>query len=113
MAVRSLSRALKSTIATGALALAVPGAALATPAQPDAGDAVAAQPAPVPQQAPTWPENPQVLTPPSSPAASPDTGFQWGDAGIGAGGALVVVLAAFGGGLAIRRRHVADPPLPA
>jgi len=113
MAVRSLSRALKSTIATGALALAVPGAALAMPAHPDAGDVVAAQPAPVPQQAPTWPVNPQVLTPPSSAVAQSDAGFQWDDAGIGAGGAFVVVLAAFGCGLAIRRRHVADPPLPA
>jgi hypothetical protein len=113
MPVRSLSRTLKSTVAAGALALALPGAALAIPAQPDPGDAVAAQPAPVPQQAPTWPKNPQVLTPPSSTTASADAGFQWDDAGIGAGGALVVVLAGFGGALVIRRRQVADPPLPA
>jgi len=135
MAVRSLSRALKSTIAVGALALAVPGAALAMPAQPSPGDPVGpvsgnvtagtdvaapdqqnpipAQPKPVPQQAPTWPANPQVLIPPSSSAAPSDAGFQWDDAGIGAGGAIVLVLAGFGGALAIRRRHVADPPLPA
>jgi len=68
----------------------------------------------VPQQAPTWPANPQVLTPSSSTTtSSADSGFQWDDAGIGAGGALVVVLAGFGGALAIRRRHMADPPLPA
>src|SRR3954468_12759646 len=113
MAIRSLSRTLKSTVATGVLALAVPGAALAMPAHPDAGDVVAAQPAPVPQQAPTWPVNPQVLTPPSSSVAQSDAGFQWDDAGIGAGGALVIVLAGFGGALAIRRRHVGAPPLPA
>jgi hypothetical protein len=135
MAVRSLSRAVKSTIAAGALALAVPGAALAMPAQPDPGTPVGpvsgnvtagtdvaapdqqspipAEPKQVPQQAPTWPANPQVLTPPSSSVASADAGFQWDDAGIGAGGALVVVLAGFGGALAIRRRHMADPPLPA
>ena len=136
MAVRSLSRAVKSTIAAGALALAVPGAALAMPAQPSPGDPVGpvsgnvttgtdvaapdqqnpipAEPKPVPQQAPTWPANPQVLTPSSSSTtSSADSGFQWDDAGIGAGGALVVVLAGFGGALAIRRRHAADPPLPA
>jgi hypothetical protein len=135
MAVRSLSRTLKSTVAAGAFALAVPGAALAMPAQPSPGDPVGpvsghatagtdvaapdqqnpipADPKPVPQQAPTWPANPQVLTPPASSVASADAGFQWDDAGIGAGGAVVVVLAAFGGALAIRRRHVTDPPLPA
>ncbi len=133
MAVRSLSRAVKSTIAAGALALAVPGAALAMPAQPSPGDPVSgnvttgtdvaapdqqnpipAEPKPVPQQAPTWPANPQVLTPSSSTTtSSADSGFQWHDAGNGAGGALVVVLAGFGGALAIRRRHMADPPLPA
>jgi len=135
MPVRSLSRALKSTVAAGALALAVPGAALAMPAPPGPGTPVGpasgnvtagtdvaapdqqnpipAEPKPAPQQAPTWPANPQVLTPTSSAAASADAGFQWDDAGIGAGGALVVALAGFGGALAIRRRHVADPPLPA
>jgi hypothetical protein len=135
MAVRSLSRAVKSTVAAGALALALPGAALARPAEPSPGDAVGpvsgnvtagtdvaapdqqnpipAEPKQVPQQAPTWPANPQVLTPPSSSAVSADDGFQWDDAGIGAGGALVVVLAGLGGAMALRRRHVADPPLAA
>lgn len=135
MPVRSLSRTLKSGAAAGALTLALSAPALAVPAAPDPGspagvtsghvtagtdvaapdqqNPIPAEPKPVPQQAPTWPENPQVLTPPSSPPASADAGFQWDDAGIGAGGALVVALAAFGGGLAIRRRHVADPPLPA
>jgi len=135
MPVRSLSRTLKSTVAAGALALVVPGAALAMPAQPDPGspagvasghvtagtdvaapdqqNPIPAEPKPVPQQAPTWPEHPQVLTPPSSTTASADAGFQWDDAGIGAGGALIVVLAGFGGAVAFRRRHVADPPLPA
>jgi hypothetical protein len=35
MPVRSLSRALKSTVAAGALALAIPGAAFAMPASPN------------------------------------------------------------------------------
>jgi hypothetical protein len=135
MPVRTLSRALKSTAAAGVLALAIPGAALAMPATPQAGTpapnasgnvtagtdvASPDQQAPIPQsnpvaqQAPTWPENPQVLHRPvaaSAPSASDD--FQWDDAGIGAGGALVVVLAGLGGALALRRRHVADPPLAA
>jgi hypothetical protein len=135
MPVRSLSRAVRTTAAAGALALAVPGAALALPASPDpgtpvgpvsghvtAGTDVAAPDQqnpiphvrePVPQQAPTWPVNPQTLTPPKPASASAGSDFQWDDAGIGAGGALVVVLAGLGGTLAIRRRHVADPPLPA
>jgi hypothetical protein len=135
MQVRSLSRTMKSAVAAGVLALAVPGAALAVPAPPDSGTPAAtvsgnttagtdvaapdqqnpipAEPKPVPQQAPTWPENPQVLTPTSSTAASADGGFEWDDAGIGAGGALVVVLAGLGGVMALRRRHVADPPLAA
>jgi len=135
MQVRSLSRTMKSTLAAGMLALAVPGAALAMPAPPGPGDPVGpvsgnvtagtdvaapdqqapipAQPKPVPQQAPTWPENPQVLTPTAATVASADDGFQWDDAGIGAGGALVVVLAGLGGVVVFRRRHEADPPLPA
>jgi hypothetical protein len=132
MPVRSLSRAVRTTAAAGALALAVPGAALAMPASPDPGTPVSGNVTagtdvaapdqqnpiphvrePVPQQAPTWPVNPHALTPPKTASASAGSDFQWGDAGIGAGGALVVVLAGLGGTLAIRRRHVADPPLPA
>jgi hypothetical protein len=143
MPVRSLSRALKSGAAAGALTLAVSGTALAIPAVPDAGmpgfnvsgnvtnasgnvttgtdvaapdqqNPLPVQVKPVPQQAPTWPVNAQVLHRPvaaSTPSASDD--FQWDDAGIGAGGALVVVLAGLGGVMALRRRHVADPPLAA
>jgi len=136
MPIRSLSRALKATVATGALALAIPGAALAMPASPQAGEPTAnasgnvtpgtdvaapdqqnpvpPETKPVPQQAPTWPTNPQTLHRPvaaSAPSANDD--FQWDDAGIGAGGALVVVLAGVGGVMALRRRNVAEPPLAA
>jgi hypothetical protein len=136
MSVRPLSRAIGAVAAAGALTLATAGAALAVPASPDigtpgvtmggsgnitSGTDVAApdqqNPIPAPVQAkiaapPTWPVNPQTLTP---VAASPsvDTGFQWDDAGIGAGGALIVVLAGLGGAMAFRRRTVADPPLAA
>jgi hypothetical protein len=133
MPVRSLSRALKSTVATGVVALAIPGAALAMPAEPQpaaptpnasgnvttgtdvaAPDQQAPVSQPVAQQAPTWPENPQVLhRPVAASAPSANDGFKWEDAGIGAGGALVVVLAGLGGVMVLRRRHVADPPLAA
>src|SRR3954454_25400178 len=136
MSVRTLSRTLAATGAAGVLTLAMAGAALAVPAPPDigtpgvtmggsgnitAGTDVAApdqqNPIPAPVQPktappPTWPVNPQALTPVAS-SPSVDTGFQWDDAGIGAGGALIVVLAGFGGAMAFRRRTVVDPPLAA
>jgi hypothetical protein len=131
MSARSLSRALALSCT---LALAAAGTAIADPnpngavlfpnasGNVTAGTDVAArdqqnpipESKPVPQQAPTWPENPQVLHRPvavSTPSANDD--FQWGDAGIGAGGALVVVLAGLGGAMALRRRNVAEPPLAA
>jgi hypothetical protein len=125
----------KSVAAGGALTLALAGPALAMPAGPDhaskyvppsgnvtSGTDVAAPDQqnpvtpvtrPVPQQAPTWPVNPQVLHR-SVAASTPTSGddFQWDDAGIGAGGALLIVLVGLGGVMALRRRHV-DPPLPA
>jgi hypothetical protein len=129
MPVRSLSRVL----ALGCtLALAAAGTAVADPnpqitpgnvtpgtdvAAPDQQNPILPESKPVPQQAPTWPAHPHVLrhttvaASTSTPSASDD--FQWDDAGIGAGGALVVVLAGLGGAMALRRRHVADPPLAA
>jgi hypothetical protein len=62
---------------------------------------------PVPQP-PTWPENPQPLPPPQ-PSSSSDSGFQWDDAGIGAGGALVVALTGFGAAI-VRRRNTGALP---
>ena len=134
MPVRSLSRALTSSVATGVLTLAVSGTALAMPATPScdcsargtaqtsgnltSGTDVAApdQQNPIPaQRTPVARHAPAPTSHLQSPTAvpSPHAGFQWDDAGIGAGGALVVVLAGLGGTLAIRRRHVADPPLAA
>jgi hypothetical protein len=122
MPVRSLSRAFRTTVAAGALTLAVSGTALAMPAgnytsgtdvaAPDQQNPIPQTRGPVAQQAPTWPLHPETLTPPQTAAGS-GSDFQWDDAGIGAGGALVVVLAGLGGTLAIRRRHVSDPPLAA
>jgi hypothetical protein len=137
MSVRSLSGQLGAVAAAGVLTLATAGAAVASPARDCAcggarvaesasgnvtsGTDVAAPdqqnptPAPVkPKIAapPTWPVNPQTLTPPAS-SPSADAGFQWDDAGIGAGGALLVVIVGAGGAMAFRRRTVADPPLAA
>ena len=128
MGTRSLPRALALGASACTLALASAGTAVADPnpqitpgnvtsgtdvASPDQQAPIPRDPKPVPQQAPTWPVNPQVLHRPAASTPAADDGFQWGDAGIGAGGALAVVLAGFGATLVIRRRHVADPPLPA
>jgi hypothetical protein len=82
-------------------------------AAPDQQSPIPAPTKPVVPSAPTWPENPQPIAPPASVSASPSGAFQWDDAGIGAGGALVLALTALGGVLIIRRRHEADPPLAA
>jgi hypothetical protein len=58
------------------------------------------------RQPPTWPVHPASLTPPSAAAPAGD-GFDWGDAGIGAGGALAILLAALGA-LLLYRRHGGD-----
>ena len=114
---RSISKLITTTATVSALGLAVSGSALATPSREDCacGGArvpvpAAANPVPSP---PTWPQNPVALTAPKTVAATGDSGFQWDDAGIGAGGALVIVLAGLGGAVAFRRRHEPDPPLPA
>jgi hypothetical protein len=67
---------------------------------------------PIVASAPTWPENPVSLAQPVNVSASP-SGFQWDDAGIGAGGALVIALTALGGALIVRRRQTPDAPLAA
>jgi hypothetical protein len=44
------------------------------------------------------------------PAPADDGGLDWGDAGIGAGGALIAIALAFGGtAVVVRRRHQAAP----
>ena len=128
------------SVAVSATAMAMPGAYPGAPAAPPAvsggfgspnitaGTDVAApdqqnpvpagtdratQPGPVAQPAPTWPLHPVALHAPVQSAPSVDAGFQWDDAGIGAGGALVIALTALGGVMIVRRRHVSDPPLAA
>jgi hypothetical protein len=43
--------------------------------------------------------------PPSAPAATPSEGFDWGDAGIGAAGGLVISVVGIGGALALSQRR--------
>ena len=54
-------------------------------------------------QPPTWPVHPASLTPTRTSTPAGD-GFDWGDAGIGAGGALAIALLALGAMLLYRRR---------
>jgi hypothetical protein len=131
MLTRTLSRLATTGLVAGAL-VALPSAALAMPARDASGatlspsgahlpvnasgnvtagtdvaapdqqnPAPAAQPVPQP---PTWPENPQPLPQPTTVSATSGTDFQWDDAGIGAGGAVAIVLAGLGGIVLVRRR---------
>ena len=138
MSARTISRAARTGFAAGALIVALSVPALAAPARDSsgvpvtptanasgnvtAGTDVAApdQQNPIPDpskpivaSAPTWPENPVALAQPQNVSASPSGDFQWDDAGIGAGGALVIALTAIGGVLIVRRRHTPDAPLAA
>ena len=82
-------------------------------AAPDQQNPVPAPSKPIIASAPTWPENPQPLARPQNVSASPSSDFQWDDAGIGAGGAVLIALTAIGGVLIVRRRQTPDTPLAA
>jgi hypothetical protein len=82
-------------------------------AAPDQQNPVPAPTKPIIPSAPTWPENPVPLAQPQNVSASPSGGFQWDDAGIGAGGAVVIALTAIGGVLILRRRQTPGTPLAA
>jgi hypothetical protein len=77
---------------TAAIVTAVlPSAAAARPLYELPGSSFTADP-------PTF----QTVAPP--PAAQADQGFQWGDAGLGAAGMLVIVGVGSGAAVAVRRR---------
>jgi hypothetical protein len=124
MLIRSLPQAVAVCVTTCAIALASVVVAAADPnpqvtkgnvtsgtdvAAPDQQNRVPAAAKPIPAPAPTWPPNPQPLPPPQA-VSSADAGFQWDDAGIGAGGALVVALTGFGAVVVVRRRHTGALP---
>jgi len=135
MSARSISRLARTGFAAGALTVALSVPALAVPARDSSGVPVAnasgnvtagtdvaapdqQNPVPAPTKpiiapAPTWPENPVALAQPQNVSASPSGDFQWDDAGIGAGGAVLIALTAIGGALIVRRRQTPDAPLAA
>ena len=49
----------------------------------------------------------------AQPSTSPSDGLDWGDAGIGAGGLLGLILLGTGGALLVVHRKQGDPPQPA
>src|SRR5689334_1439669 len=87
------------------------GTDVAAPDQQNPAPAAKSTPTagPVAQPAPTWPLHPVALHAPAQSPPSANADFQWDDAGIGAGGALLIVLTALGGVMVVRRRHVPDP----
>jgi hypothetical protein len=100
---RTLTTALAATLAAGALA--APGA-LARPAPPDPapsyGGAVAAPSLDL--RTPYAIDAAKSHEPVSAPAGG--DGFAWGDAAIGAGGAIGAVTLALGAAVAVTRRRV-------
>jgi len=82
-------------------------------ASPDQQAPIPAPEKPIVASPPTWPENPVALAQPQNVSASPSGDFQWDDAGIGAGGAVVIALTAIGGVLIVRRRQTPGTPLAA
>ena len=73
-----------------------------SPDAADAADIAARASSPATQAASVTP------SPPTAPQSS--TGFDWGSAAIGAGGAIGLLAVAIGSGLALRRRHHSDGP---
>jgi hypothetical protein len=107
---RTLTSALAATLAVGALA--APGA-LARPAPPDPtpayGGAVAARSLDL-----RTPDAIDAATSSEPVSAAPaGDGFAWGDAAIGAGGAVGAVVIALGATVAVTRRRVRSTTKPA
>ena len=93
-------------LTAASLATALSAVAVGLPAPALAADGGSAADTPVPQSAPTWPVDPQVIPPPPEVAADTGSGFDWDSAGIGA----ATILGAFAMGTAgvavVRRRRV-------
>ena len=113
------------TAAVGlALAALVPATAAAQDLRsPDARDPFTAPAARMDLRAPdtrdaaagrSAPESPSVMVVRLPTASHSGGGLDWGDAGIGASGALIVIAVSAGGAVAFqRRRHVRSPRTPA
>ena len=81
---------------TAILVLSAPCAAFATDAADGGGSA-------------SGPARAAVSAPVSRAAASSSQGFQWGDAGVGAAGVVVLVSVGVGAASVLRRRRVYRP----
>jgi hypothetical protein len=104
-----------TTIAAAVLALAAAGTPAATAGSPDAAVATATRPAP----ATVYSRQDKSIIPVSSRSTSadasteqavvriqtPPSGFDWGDAAIGAAGGLALALVAVGGALVVSQRR--------
>ena len=114
---RSMHQAVIVTAAT--VALAIPAAAAAMPQDfrsPDARDAAVSPAQPWQDlRSPDALDSARGVSPGASVATpiavtrSAGDGFDWGDAGVGAGGALAVVLLAGGGMLLVGQRRESGP----
>lgn len=85
-----ISKRVVTAVAVIAVA-GVPAAAVARPLEDPAGSSFSATPPVVQSSAP-------------QPAAQAEQGFEWGDAGVGAAGMLVLVGVGSGAVVAVRRR---------
>jgi hypothetical protein len=61
----------------------------------------------------TWNSPDVTVVRVAEPSTSPSDGFGWGDAGIGAGGLLGLILLGTGGALLVVHRRQGDRPQPA
>ena len=97
---------------TASLAAVLSAAVLGAPSSALAsGDGQAAE-APVPQPAPTWPVNPQVIPRTHEVAADPSGRFDWDSAGIGAATVLGAFALGTTGVAVVRRRRIGRLSLP-
>ena len=117
---------LVTTLAVGlsAASMAVPAVAAARPAVgPTAGSAISTGRPTVTQDAAPAPAAPGITlhrdgskaapfvadVSPTEPAVESGNGFDWGDAMIGAGGAIALIAVVGAGGLTVRSRRHAEP----
>ena len=91
---------------TASVAAVLSAAALGAPASALAAGGAQESDTPVPQPAPTWPVDPQVLPRPHDVASASGSGLDWDSAGIGAATILGVFAVGTAGVAVVRRRRV-------
>jgi|1185.fasta_scaffold20542_2 hypothetical protein len=93
-------------LTTASLASVLSAGVLGAPAAALAAGGGQGSEAPVPQSAPTWPTDPQVLLRPDDVAADSGSTFDWESAGMGAATVLGVFAMGTAGVVVVRRRRV-------